>query len=88
MQPLKTPPSNPADSLPQFPLVSIVIETVNEETDPDIDLNRVLDGLKRQTYPQDRIEILIVIDERNQKMIRKVGQTYPHITVVVVRDST
>ncbi len=46
MQPLKTPPSPPASSLPQFPLVSVVIETVNEETDPDIDLSRVLDGLK------------------------------------------
>lgn len=74
--------------LPPLPLVSIVIETVNEETDPNIDLNRVLGGLKRQTYPLDHIEILIVIDERNSKMIEKVRQTYPHVTVLVVRDST
>lgn len=87
MQPLTTLPSTPVSSLPEFPLVSIVIETVNEETDPDIDLSRVLAGLKRQTYPQDRIEILICIDARNQKMIHKIGQTHPHVSVVVIQNS-
>lgn len=71
----------------QLPLVSFVIETVNESTDPDIDLGRVLGGISRQSWPQDRIEIVVVIDERNAEMVERIKQEFPHVRTLLVRDS-
>ncbi len=70
-----------------LPLVSFVIETVNESTDPNIDLGRVLAGISRQTYPQDRIEILVVIDEKNDGMAEKLQGEHPHIKTLSVANS-
>lgn len=72
---------------PQLPLVSFVIETVNESTEPDIDLGRVLGGIQRQTWPQDRIEIVVVVDERNPALIERIRQEFPHVRTHVVKDS-
>ena len=69
------------------PLVSFVIETVNESTEPDIDLGRVLGGIGRQTWPRERIEIVIVIDERNSAMLDRIQRDFPAVRTLVVRDS-
>jgi hypothetical protein len=71
-----------------LPLVSFVIETVNESTEPDIDLGRVLGGIQRQTWPQDRIEILVVVDERNPVLLERIRRDFPHARTLVVKDST
>lgn len=70
-----------------YSLVSFVIETVNESTDPDIDLGRVLGGIARQTYPQDRIEILVVVDKKNQGMVEKIQSDYPQVKTLSVENS-
>ena len=71
----------------ELPLISLVIETVNESTDPDIDLGRVLGGISRQTYPQDRIEILVVVDEKNDGMVEKIEGQHPHVKTLSVSKS-
>lgn len=45
--------------------VSVVIETVNEETDPVLDLESVLEGLSKQTYGAEQLEIIIVVAPQN-----------------------
>jgi hypothetical protein len=75
------------ESSTNVPLVSFVIETVNEATEPDIDLGRVLGGISRQTWPSGRIEIVIVVDERNAAMIDRIHHDFPHVRTLVVHDS-
>ena len=72
----------------ELPLVSFVIETVNEATEPDIDLGRVLGGIARQTYPRERIEILIVVDDDNQSMLETIRRDFPEVKTLIVKDSS
>jgi glycosyltransferase involved in cell wall biosynthesis len=68
-------------------LVSFVIETVNEATEPDIDLGRVLGGIQRQTWPSDKLEILVVVDEQTPALLARIERDFPQVRTVVVRDS-
>jgi glycosyltransferase involved in cell wall biosynthesis len=68
--------------------ISIVIATVNQESSPRLDLDCVLGRLAAQTYPADRIEILVVIDRRNRRLQEHVRAAWPAVAIVETEDST
>ncbi len=65
----------------EYPIVSIVIATYNSEKL----LPRTLDAIKRQTYPKERIEILIVDGGSTDKTIR-IADSYG--CVILYNDKT
>ena len=69
-------------STPARPSISVVIETVNEETGPETDLRQVLAGLAKQTHPQERLEILVVVDRENRPFRDKIREEHPRVRLV------
>ena len=55
----------------RLPLVSVVITTKNEEKNID----NCLESIKLQTYPQDRIEI-IVVDNNSSDKTKEIARRY------------
>jgi glycosyltransferase involved in cell wall biosynthesis len=68
--------------------MSVVIETINQETGPEMDLDAVLAGLARQTYPQEKLEILVGVDASNRSLRDHLRERHPHVRVFETRDST
>jgi len=59
----------------KLPIVSVIITTKNEENN----IENCLKSVKRQTYPQDRIEIIVVDNDstdRTKEIARKYGKVY------------
>lgn len=75
------------------PRVSVVIETITARNDASTgslvtDLAPTLKGLAKQTYPQDLIETIVVIDaELPQSIANEVRMLYPSIELVSARQS-
>lgn len=68
--------------------ISVVIETINEEAGPEMDLDQVLAALGAQTWPKDRLEILVAVDAANAPLRDHLGARHPHVRVFETRDST
>jgi len=68
--------------------LSVVIETINEEAEPKLSLDDVLEGLAAQTYPVEKIEIIVVIDRGNRPLQEHVRHTHPAVKVVETERST
>jgi glycosyltransferase involved in cell wall biosynthesis len=68
------------------PTVAVVIETVNEETEPTINLPTVLDGLSRQSYPRELTETLVVVQPDNHELLERLRSDHPHVRVVLCED--
>ena len=62
--------------------ISVVIETVNLELGPRLDLPRVIAALETQTYPRDKIEIIVVVETGNTALRTFVRDTYPGVRIV------
>lgn len=69
-----------------MPLVSVIIETYNADSDAEIDLDHVLGRLRTQTYSQDRIEVLVVVEEANSRLIEDLEERFPWVRVVLTDD--
>ncbi len=67
----KFSPEQLVDALPDFPLVSFVIPMYNEEKN----IGKCLDSIFAQTYPIEKIEILVV-DGNSIDNSRKIVETY------------
>ena len=61
-----------------FPLVSVIIPAFNDEAR----LELCLDALERQTYPRDRVDI-IVVDNGSNPPLRKALQNRPELRVLL-----
>jgi GT2 family glycosyltransferase len=70
------------------PKVSVVIETVNEETGPVLDLDAVLGGLDAQTYPSDRIEIVVAVNSDNERLKTRLRERPRPLTIVELDGGT
>lgn len=70
------------------PSISVVIETVNEETGPQTDLNQVLAGLAKQTYPKERLEIVVVVKQGNRALRDQLREHHPKVRVVETEHTT
>jgi len=70
------------------PLVSVAIETYNADSGAEIELAQVLGQLRAQTYPQEKIEVILVIDEDNVRLTRAIEEQFPWTRIVHVKEST
>lgn len=68
------------------PLVSVIIETYNADPDAKIQLEQVLERLRAQTYPQDRIEVVVVVEEANAELQQFLAQRFTWVRVVLTDD--
>jgi glycosyltransferase involved in cell wall biosynthesis len=59
-----------------------VIETKNLELGPELALPEVIAGLKRQSYPAENIEIIIVVNALNLALIALVRESWPEVRLV------
>ncbi|HEX8644096.1 MAG TPA: glycosyltransferase family 2 protein [Allosphingosinicella sp.] len=69
------------------PLVTVVIETITARLDTHAALAEVLAGpiraVEGQTYPSDRIETILVVDDGIAEAdIAEIGRRYPHVAIV------
>ena len=71
-----------------MPLLSIVLETFNAQKEVKNKLAEVLEQLKLQTYPQEKMEILIAIDPTSIEMISFLNTNYPQHQLVLVENSS
>jgi glycosyltransferase involved in cell wall biosynthesis len=84
-----TPPAPPVAGRRSSPArISVVIETINQEAGPEMDLEAVLEGLAGQTYPQDKLEILVGVDASNRSLRDHLRERHPHVRVFEMRDAT
>jgi glycosyltransferase involved in cell wall biosynthesis len=73
--------------------VSIVIETITSRFDSASgslmqDLAQTLEGVARLTYPRERIETIVVVDDEvDAKSVAEIRARYPHVLVVTSRAS-
>ena len=51
-----------------MPTISVVIETLNATPESKIELQNVLDRLAEQTYPKEKLESIVVVDEANTEL--------------------
>lgn len=70
------------------PLITVVIETVNDESEPVLELDQVLEGLANQTYPQDRLHIIVSMDRTNHDLQKRLEEQRPDIEQVILDDPT
>lgn len=70
------------------PLISVVIETVNEATGPRTGLREVLAALAKQAYPQERLELLIAVGRGNRALRDELRQHHPGVRIVEVERET
>ncbi|MCA9775299.1 MAG: glycosyltransferase family 2 protein [Candidatus Eremiobacteraeota bacterium] len=68
------------------PRISVVIETLNLEMGPDINLPIVVGQLEKQSYPVH--EIIVMVDTKNPELIAHVRDDLPQVQLVEVSDST
>jgi len=66
----------------------VVIETVNEETGPRTGLRDVLAALAEQTYPQDRLEILVAVSRENRALRDELRAEYPGVRIAEAERAT
>ncbi len=71
------------ESRHRLPVVSAVIETYNADSDSEISLEHVLEKLHAQTYPQESIEVVVVVDEKNAGLTRFLEERFPWVRVVL-----
>ena len=89
MQKQITPLSkNQPASISPLPTVSVVIETYNEETGPVLEIEQVLAGLAGQSYPADKIDILVAVDSANEALKQRLLEGHPDIEVFQTENST
>jgi glycosyltransferase involved in cell wall biosynthesis len=63
-----------------LPLLSVLIETLNEEMGAgEVRLGNVLEGLKEQTYPQEKMEILVVLGGSSAGLAAYLTERYPYV---------
>lgn len=75
-------------SAPQPPSISVVIETVNEATGPETGLRDVLAALAKQTYPQERLEIVAAIAQDNHALRDELRERHAGVRIVEVERAT
>ena len=68
--------------------VSVVIETINDESRPTLDLDDVLAALGAQTYPAEAVEIVVVVDRNNGGLKDRVRQSWPDVKLLEVDEPT
>jgi glycosyltransferase involved in cell wall biosynthesis len=68
--------------------ISVVIETVNQESSPIRGLDAVLEALDAQTHPAAAIEILVVVRAANRELARHVADKSPRARIVTVAEPT
>jgi succinoglycan biosynthesis protein ExoA len=69
--------------MPEFPFVSIIVPCFNEQET----ITLLLEALRDQTYPQDRVEIVIadgMSTDRTRQVITDFSAAYPQMSVHVV----
>jgi len=66
----------------QLPFVSIVVETSNWERRHRIHLEDTLAAIAVQTYPADRIETIVILDEPNQFEHDRIALAFPWLTII------
>lgn len=71
-----------------MPALSIVIETYNATPESKVQLQHVLAALRRQSFPQDEMEILVVVEEGRPDLAEFVRRTEPTAEVVPTSDPT
>lgn len=71
-----------------MPVVSIVLETYNEGSGADIELEDVLGQLRNQTYPQQNIEVVLVVDADDADLTRRLEERYPWARIAHLKNST
>jgi GT2 family glycosyltransferase len=71
-----------------MPALSIVIETYNATPESKVQLQHVLTRLRRQSFPQDDMEILVVIDAQRPDLADFVRRTDPAAEVIPTTDPT
>ncbi len=68
------------------PLISVIVETYNATPAAEIRLDQVLTRLKEQSYPADRIEIIVVVDEANPELVDSLARNWPDVRVAQMSD--
>jgi len=76
------PQSTRGETLNQ-PLISVVIETYNADSDSEISLELVLEKLRAQTYPQESIEVVVVVDEENTELTQLLKERFPWVQITL-----
>lgn len=70
------------------PKLSIVIETLNLEAGPELNLTAVARALEQQTYPFENFEVIVVVDEKNPALSAQVRESFPGFHLLELADST
>ena len=63
--------SEQKDSLPQYPLVSVILALYRENSE---DILTTVDSVAKQSYPKDRLQILIVVERDDSATIEAVNR--------------
>jgi len=77
------PPGGPASLS-----IAVVIETVNEESGAQSTLERVLDGLARQSHPAEKLELIVVVEGTNRSLGERLRERHPRVRVVESESET
>ena len=68
---------SPREAVGLAPLLSIIVETWNEDPGHDIGVRQSLAALARQTVPIDRCEVLVVVPETSSALVETVRCVLP-----------
>jgi|SRR5579863_6269417 len=84
---------NAGESPGVAPLLSVIIETytVSHEYPPNealAQLGLTLNRLRGQTYPKQRTEIIVVVDDSNRGLADFVAANYPEVAITLARQGT
>ena len=71
-----------------LPLVTVALETYNADSEGVVEFADVLGQLRNQTYPRDRIEIDLIVDEDNEELQHLIRKKFPWARIVPVKDAT
>ena len=71
-----------------MPALSVVIETYNATPESKVQLQHVLARLRRQSFPRDDMEVLVVVDTERPELADFVQRTDPAAEVVPTQDPT
>ena len=70
------------------PSISVVLETCNEESEPETRLDAVLAALDRQTHPRERLEIIAAVGADNPALQERLRADHPGVRIVEVEAPT
>ena len=70
-----------------LPLLSVVVETFNAQPGSAIEIELVLKKIAQQTYPAEKIELIIVIDSKLTQLISFFETNYPKCRLVLIEES-